>query len=334
MVREDGRHREEREVREVLVVDGVELVVPHQLEEVRELHRDDAVGGEQRGHAADEVVEVGHVREHVVAQQQVGSRALVAELRRQLGAEELDQRRDPAFLRRRRDVGRRLDAEDGQLALDEVLEEIAVVAGDLDDLVRRSEVEPRRSSARRTCGRARTSSARTTRSTRSRRRSARASRTRRAAPGSTPSRRMRATGRSALPDRAVRRSGRSWRAATGRGRRTTRSRAAPQNRQRGGGAHSDHDLPRCGVVVPESLEEDLVPERVHPVPEPVVLVGHQLTVAATGARAARARRRCRRRRGSRTPSTTPRRTRRSPSRCCRAASPRSARRRRRTSSAP
>ena len=144
VVREDGRHREEREVREVLVVDGVELVVPHQLEEVRELHGDDAVGGEQRGHAADEVVEVGHVREHVVAQQQVGSRALVAEPRRQLGAEELDQRRDPAFLRRRRDVGRRLDAEDGQLALDEVLEEVAVVAGDLDDLVRRSEVEPRR----------------------------------------------------------------------------------------------------------------------------------------------------------------------------------------------
>ena len=58
----------------MLVVDGVELVRLDQAQEVRELHREHAArrrGGAAR--PADEVVEVGHVREHVVAEQEVGA---------------------------------------------------------------------------------------------------------------------------------------------------------------------------------------------------------------------------------------------------------------------
>ncbi len=69
---EDAGDGEEGEVGEVLVVDRVPLVVGHEAHQVRELHRDDAAGLEQDLHAGDEVVEVGHVGEHVVAEQQVG----------------------------------------------------------------------------------------------------------------------------------------------------------------------------------------------------------------------------------------------------------------------
>ncbi len=71
--------REEREVREVLVVDRVELVARHQPRQVRELDRDHALGREHPLDAADEVVQVGDVRQHVVGDEQVRPPALGGE---------------------------------------------------------------------------------------------------------------------------------------------------------------------------------------------------------------------------------------------------------------
>ena len=136
VVREDGRHGEEREVREVLVVDRVELVVLHQLQQVRELHRDDAVGREQRSPCrATKSLRSGTCASTLLPSSRSARRALVAEPRRQSRCRRTRPSVGmPALLRRRRDVRRRLDAEHGHRALDEVLEEVAVVAGDLDDL--------------------------------------------------------------------------------------------------------------------------------------------------------------------------------------------------------
>jgi hypothetical protein len=117
----------------VLVVDGVPLVVLHQAEEVGELHRDDAAGPEQDLHAPDEVVEVRYVGQHVVAQQQVGVR-LGGERLGRLHAEELDERRDALLQRDLGHVGRRLDPEHGHAALVEVLQQVAVVGGELHDV--------------------------------------------------------------------------------------------------------------------------------------------------------------------------------------------------------
>src|SRR6185503_19839026 len=53
-------------------------------------------------------------------------------------------RRDALLLRRARDVGRRLDAQAGDASRDEVLQLIAVVAGELDQQAARIEAEPPR----------------------------------------------------------------------------------------------------------------------------------------------------------------------------------------------
>ncbi len=65
---EDALHDEERQITEVLVIDRVELVLPHQLHQVRELHRDDATRFEQYLHPSNEVIDIGHMREDIVSQ--------------------------------------------------------------------------------------------------------------------------------------------------------------------------------------------------------------------------------------------------------------------------
>ena len=127
------------------MVDGVELVVRHQPQQVRELHRDHAVGLRAGSSARDEVVQVGHVREHVVAEQQVGA----APVRRASAvAVSVPKNRTsvgmPLLLGDRGDVGGRLDAQHRDRLRREVLQQVAVVARDLDDLARR---DPGRSRA-------------------------------------------------------------------------------------------------------------------------------------------------------------------------------------------
>ena len=132
----------EREVAEVLVVDGVELVLVDQAHDVGELHRQHAGRGERDLHAGDEVVEVRHLSEDVVAEEEVGVAALGGQLVRQLDAEEAHHGRHALLLGGRGHVGRRLDAEDRDAGLDEPLQEVAVVARQLDHLARRAVAEP------------------------------------------------------------------------------------------------------------------------------------------------------------------------------------------------
>ena len=92
--------RDQREVGEVLVIDRVELVLRHQSLEMRELQGDDAFRLEQAGHARDEVVEVGHLSQHVVADDQIRAFAFGDQRVRQLDAEESDARRNTVVDRR------------------------------------------------------------------------------------------------------------------------------------------------------------------------------------------------------------------------------------------
>ncbi len=131
----------EREVAKVLVVDRVELSAVDERHEVRKLDRDDALGREQRLHARDKRVEVRRVRENVVAEQQVCLEPIVHHPPRLVGAEEGDARRDATRAGDRRDVGRGLDAEARDPLRDDVLQEVAVVGGDLDDVALRPEPE-------------------------------------------------------------------------------------------------------------------------------------------------------------------------------------------------
>ena len=89
----------EREIRKVLVVDGIELVFSHQALKMRHLDGDDALGRQEMRHAGDEVVEFRHLRQHIVGDDQIGVPAVGHHLSRSFGAEEGDERRNACLSR-------------------------------------------------------------------------------------------------------------------------------------------------------------------------------------------------------------------------------------------
>ncbi len=98
-------------------------------------------GCEQQRDAADEVVDVRHLGQHVGAENEVGAHPLCDEPLRELDAEELDEGRHAACLRRRRDVRRGIDPEHRDPLRHEVLQEVPVVRCELDHEAVRAEAE-------------------------------------------------------------------------------------------------------------------------------------------------------------------------------------------------
>ncbi len=130
----------QRVVAEVLVVDRVELALGDHVAHVRRLEDRHAIVGQQQLEAADEAVEVGNVGEHVVGVHHRGALALGAQTPSHLVAEELGDRRDASLLDGHlRDVHRGLDAQHLHPGALVELQEVAVVAGHLDDERRRAE---------------------------------------------------------------------------------------------------------------------------------------------------------------------------------------------------
>ena len=115
------------------MVDRVELALADELQEVRELEAGDAGRLEQQREAAHEVVDVRHVRQHVVRHHQVRLLAAGAQPLGERHAEEFLDDRKAAGARRRRGARGRLDAEALDAAASHVLQQVAVVGGDLDD---------------------------------------------------------------------------------------------------------------------------------------------------------------------------------------------------------
>ena len=118
----------------MLVVNRVELILRHEPHQMGELQRDHPAWGEHDFHSGDEVVDVGHLREHVVADEQVGLPSLGDERARGLAPEELEERRHPSGNGGLGDIHGGLDPERRNAACHEVLEQIAVVARDLDHM--------------------------------------------------------------------------------------------------------------------------------------------------------------------------------------------------------
>src|SRR5215831_1535336 len=65
--------REKRKIREMLVIDGIELVLDHKAFEVRELQRNNPFRSQQSGHSSGEVVEVRNLRQNIISDDQVGT---------------------------------------------------------------------------------------------------------------------------------------------------------------------------------------------------------------------------------------------------------------------
>ena len=139
---EDTPGRPEREVGEVLVVDGVELVALHQPDQVGELDGHHPARLEQAGDPGHEAVEVRHLGQDVVGHHQVGLAPFAGQPAGQLLAEELGQGGDPSFGGHLGHVAGRLDPEHRDPPGDEVLQQVAVVAGQLDDQALGAQPEP------------------------------------------------------------------------------------------------------------------------------------------------------------------------------------------------
>ena len=100
-------------------------------------------GPKQQGHAGDEVVELRNLRQNIVGGDQVGVAVLGDDLSRGFGVEECGPRRDAPGASRLGHVGGGLDTEHPLTELDEMLQQVAVVAAELDDEAVRPKIEPR-----------------------------------------------------------------------------------------------------------------------------------------------------------------------------------------------
>ena len=105
--------RDQGEIRKVLMVDRVELVLGNQPLEVRELQRDHAFRFQQPRHTRYEIVEIGNLSEHIVADDQVRALAFSDQVLGELDAEKLGARRNTLVDRDFGDIDRGLDAEHG-----------------------------------------------------------------------------------------------------------------------------------------------------------------------------------------------------------------------------
>src|SRR5579872_4165320 len=99
-----------REIRKMFMIDRVELLLLDEVKQMWKFQRRSAGRFEQKLKTADEVVQVGHVRKHVVGDHQVGRFSGRAQPARRLDPEKCHFGGNSLALRRLRDVRRRLDA--------------------------------------------------------------------------------------------------------------------------------------------------------------------------------------------------------------------------------
>ena len=121
-------HREQRKVREMLMVNRVELILVHQAHEMGYFNSHDAVWLEQQRNSLHEIIDIVDLCEDVVADDQIGLPAFMLEPLRAVGPEELHQSRHAPLLRVGSHVGRWVDTEHRNGARHEVLEQVAIIA--------------------------------------------------------------------------------------------------------------------------------------------------------------------------------------------------------------
>jgi hypothetical protein len=114
------------------MIDGIELILAYQLEEMRKLHGYHATGLQQDLHPGHKIVQIGHVRENVIADQKIGSPIFLTDLCSAIAPKELNDRWNSFVLCDRSHIRRGFDPEHFNAAFGEVLQQIAVIAGEFD----------------------------------------------------------------------------------------------------------------------------------------------------------------------------------------------------------
>ncbi len=127
-------------LRDVLVVDAVELVLLDELECMRNLDDEHAVVVEQERHTQRERVEIADVMERVGRDDDLRRAVFLADLTGQLGREVLGDDLEALLARKLGDVPRRVDPEGPGARCVEEREEEPVIAADVDrERIRRAE---------------------------------------------------------------------------------------------------------------------------------------------------------------------------------------------------
>src|SRR5947209_19696614 len=108
----------------MLVVNRVVLVLLHQPHKMWKFERYHAEWFEDEFDAGDEVVEVGHLSQDIIADDEIGLFAFRDQLSSGLLTEELDLRRHALLDGDASDVGGRFDAQTGDAYFDEVREQV------------------------------------------------------------------------------------------------------------------------------------------------------------------------------------------------------------------
>ena len=138
---EDLLHGAEGEIGEMLVVNRIELVFRHQAQQMRELQGDHAVGLQQEFEPAHEIVQLGHVGQDIVPHDEVGLQTFGAQATRRVCSEEFDARRDALLDGGLGHICGGFDAQHRDAFGDEILQQVAVIAGDFYDLTLRVQSE-------------------------------------------------------------------------------------------------------------------------------------------------------------------------------------------------
>src|SRR5690606_3465850 len=108
--------------------------VADELEQMGELQADDAVRLEDGGESCDEIIDVGDMGEHVVADHKVRAEAALLQIHGRVDAEETCFGGYTCRTRYLRHVLRGLDAKRGDAAFNEMTQQVAVIAGNFDHL--------------------------------------------------------------------------------------------------------------------------------------------------------------------------------------------------------
>src|SRR5882762_7608024 len=128
-------------IREMFVIDGVEFIVFDQAGQVRKLQRENSVGFQQQLEAFDEIIDVRHLRQHIVADNQVRRFSFARKFQRELRPEKTSQRGHALFDGHFGHVCGRFDSEDRYAPFYEVLQEVTVVTCNLNDKTLRAQSE-------------------------------------------------------------------------------------------------------------------------------------------------------------------------------------------------
>ena len=126
----------------MLVIDLVELVASDCFQQMREFDRTDPARFQDNPYAFDKGIEVRHLGEDIVAENEVTLNARFGQLARRLDAEEFHQCRDAPLFGGPSNIRRGVDAEDRNTLLDKELQQISVIAAEFDNPARWPETQP------------------------------------------------------------------------------------------------------------------------------------------------------------------------------------------------